>query len=233
MTSISNEDFIEFLENYKNPKYYDTIEQISWPKDKNGQNIPERNPLIPNQFRMLSLDDMCKDSSKFDTNNLPSTTDALWYNLKEDGTLVLYFIEFKWHNLNRKSFNKSSVDADVTFKLRLKPFESLFIVLPKLFEEYCEINDKDFTDLNDFLKTCEINVYSFVSTFYRGDGGIRSKRDKYKVRLKNNRYVGPRGSIGSTIHKQYKRLQITPLIEFADVFPKSCFEYFLEIEGLK
>ena len=233
MTSISKDDFIKFLKDYEtNPKYFDTIEEISWPKDKYGQNIPDRDPLITNQFKMLSLDDICKDCSKFDKYNIPSTTDALWYNEDDEGNLVLYFIEFKWHNLDRLNRFKSPVDADVTFKLRLKPFESLFIVLPKLFEEYCEINDKDLTGLNDFLKTCEIKVYSFVSTFYRGDGGIRAKRNKYKNRLRNNRNVGPRGSIGTTIHKQYKRLELTPLIDFADVFPRSCFEDFLEIEGL-
>ena len=66
MTSISNKDFIKFLKNYKNPKYYDTIEQISWPKDKHGETDRKRNPLIPNNsYHMLSLDDICKDCSKF------------------------------------------------------------------------------------------------------------------------------------------------------------------------
>ena len=234
MTSISNDDFIKFLKHYEtDPKYYNTIEQLSWPKDDNGVNIPNRDPLIPNDwFKMLSLDDMCKGCSKFDTYNRPSTTDALWYNLKEDGGLVLYFVEFKWHNLNRKKNQYSCSDEDAIFKLRLKPFESIFIVLPKLFEDYCETYEKDFTDLNDFLKQCEIKVYSFVKSFDRKDGGLTSKRNKYKIRLKNIRIVGPKGSVGNTVHKQYKRLELTSLIDFADVFSKYCFEDFLKIEEL-
>ena len=159
MTSISNDDFTDFLEDYtKNPKYYDTITEISWPKKPNGETDRSRDPLIKNSFRMLSLDDICKGCSKFDKNNLPSTTDALWYNLTDDNRLILYFIEFKWHNLDNqkdqkimkdtflkldrgteitqdmkdkfKKLYKSYSDEDVSFKLRLKPFESLFIVLP-------------------------------------------------------------------------------------------------------
>lgn len=224
-----------------NPEYYDTIAEISWPKNKNGEKDEGKDPLINNEFQMLSLDEIIKGCSKFDRYNLPSTTDALWYNVKDDGTLVLYFIEFKWHDLNRQNRYRTPVDTDVAFKLRLKPFESLFIVLPTLFEDYCEKNgNEDYIYLHDFLETCEIKVYSFVSNFYRNDGGLQylddetmiSKRNKHKRHLNHSRTIGHRGSIGNTIHKQYKRLELSPLIDFADVFSRSCFDVFLETEGL-
>lgn len=245
MALISKEYFIKFLDELirSDSKHYDTVTELSWPKDENGETDRSRDPLIEDcSFRMLSLDDLCKSCSKFNRFNLPSTTDALWYNPKEDGSLVIYFIEFKWHNLNRKKDYESCADGDVTFKLRLKPFESIFIVLPALFEEYCEKrNEKEFINgLNDFLETCEIKVYSFVGNFNRKDGGIhletdenkKPKNNKTKTHIKHSRTMGPKGSIGNTIYKQYKRLELSPLIDFADVFPKSCFETFLKNEGL-
>lgn len=262
MTSISNKAFIEFLEYYaKNPKYIDTITEISWPKNKKGETDRRRNPLIENSFQMLSLDDICKECSKFDQYNRPSTTDALWYNLTDNGDLILYFIEFKWHNLDYpkdqqlmedtflklerkteittdmkdkfKKLYRSYSDEDVSFKLRLKPFESLFVVLPILFEDYCEKNNKDLIGLNNFLKTCEIKVFSFVSTFTRENESQGYKNNKSKNRLKFNRIMGPKGSIGRTVWKQYKRLELSPLIDFADIYPKSFFETFLIDEGLE
>ena len=277
MTSISNKEFVDFLEEYtENPKYYDTITEISWPKNKKGETDRNRNPLIENSFRMLSLDDICKGCSKFDKNNLPSTTDALWYNLNDDN-LVIYFIEFKWHNLDNqkdqrimedtflkvdrgteitqdmknkfKRLYNSYVDEYVSFKLRLKPFESLFIVLPSLYEDYCSKKGQEFVDLHEFLKKCEIKVLSFVSTYTKpkedenndnNSSGMRividqskkSKRNKHKQRMEYARTIGPKGSVGATIRKQYKRLEISPLIDFADIFPKSSFDSFLEDEGL-
>ena len=244
MSLISNEEFTGFLVEFtkSNPNYYDTVSELSWPKDKNGKKDEDGSPLIPDcPFKMLSLDDICKGCSKFDSYNLPSTTDALWFNQKEDGTLVLYFIEFKWHDLNTPKDESSYVDEDVTFKLRLKPFESIFIVLPALFEEYCEKEDNEhFLYLHDFLKSCEIKVYSFVHRFTRRDGGIQgqldngvnSRNNKTKNHLNRSRTIGHRGAIGNTIHKQYKRLELSSLIDFADVFSRSCFDAFLEMEGL-
>lgn len=276
MTSNYEEDFIKFLDNYKsNSDYYSSITEISWPKDKNGENDRNKSPLIENSFKMLSLDDICKDCSKFDSNNLPTTTDALWYKLNEDNNLILYFIEFKWHNLDRKKdqkimeetflnlekgtvittdmkdkfqkLYKSYADEDVSFKLRLKPFESLFIVLPSLYEDYCNQNHVDVIDLQDLLRNCEIKVLSFVSTYTKpeeeneeNNNGMRividqsrkSKRNKSKGRMNYNRTIGPKGSIGATVRKQYKRLELTPLVDFADIFPKSFFDSFLRDEGL-
>lgn len=277
MTSISNDDFIAFLDLYTvNPKYYDTVTEISWPKKPNGDTDRSKEPLINNGFKMLSLDDICRECSKFNKNNLPSTTDALWYNINDEGKLVLYFIEFKWHNLDAqknqkildetflalekgtqittdmknkfKKIRKSYVDEDVTFKLRLKPFESLFIVLPKLFEDYCENEGKDSMGLHEFLVNCEIKVYSFVSTYTKPkepskknknksmkieiNQSKKSKRNKSHMRSDFNRTIGPKGSIGNTVRQQYKRLELSPFIDFADVFPKSSFDIFLETEGL-
>lgn len=289
MTELSQEEFIEFLESYKDKENcYDSISNISWPKDKKGNNDLNKPPLVKNDdFFMYSLDDICKKCKGFNENNIPTTTDALWYNINEDGKLVLYFIEFKGHNLDRVNddkflgkiindiennitLNKNPVNKDILlrlnqlkdayddeirFNLRLKPFESLFIVLPTLYREYC---GDDCKDLYSFLKTCDIKIFTFAGVYTKEDStgkgkesiedknekksmkievstskkGKKSKRNKSKDRHKFNTKVGPKGSIGSTIYKQYKRYQLNPLIKFADIYPKDFFNTFLEEEGL-
>lgn len=288
MNQMSNEDFIDFIEKYS-PEYLDTITNISWPRLENGKKHPKRDPLIKNNLKMLSLDDICKDCTKFEKDNRPTTTDALWYKMDENDNITLYFIEFKWHNLDKKKdqsifkntfldlingtkitedmlkkfdkLYKNYIDEDVICKLRLKPFESIFIVLPMLYNEYCEKNPNvEHKDLDTFLKNCNIKVYSFVSDFSETiikinkkdeekilqkksvnpkksmeekiDQSKNSARRRFQERSNYNRFSGHTGSIGSTIEKQYKRLVLTTMIDFARVSSKSSFDEFLKIEGL-
>ncbi len=290
MNQMSNEDFVDFIESYRNPKYFDTLENISCPRLPNGKKYPNKHALIEKSLKMFSLDDICKDCNKFEDNNRPTTTDALWYKVDDHDKLILYFIEFKWHNLNNKKdkkileeaflslergteitkdmkdkfqkLNQSYIDGDVELKLRLKPFESIFIVLPMLYQEYSEKHpDKGFKDLDTFLKSTEIKVYSFVSDYDENrieldkkdeeklaqknsdknnkksmeikiDQSKRSKRRKFQERSQYNRFSGHTGSVGSTIRKQYQRLILSSYVDFADVFPKSSFDIFLKNEGL-
>ena len=54
ITPISNENFADFLKEYtENPKYYETITEISWPKNKNGETDRTKDPLIDNRFFSL------------------------------------------------------------------------------------------------------------------------------------------------------------------------------------
>ena len=60
MSTITNDKFIEFIESYSNNnKYFDTITEIS--RSKTGP----KDPLIRNDFKMFSLDDICADSKSF------------------------------------------------------------------------------------------------------------------------------------------------------------------------
>ena len=260
MESMSNEDFEKFLHSFNKYPYYDTVKNISWPKDEQGNNIEDSDPLIENEFRMFSLDDICKEYGNFDYYNLPTTTDALWYKIDDDGNFVLYFIEFKWHDLNRyknknlikRTYQKLEDDIleysmikdlkiifkiykseEVLFKLRIKPFESLFIVLPELYHEYCAMNeDVEIKDLYSFLKKCEIKIYSFVSTYTRPNDnmGINNSNyhNKYKKRLGHLRTTGRNGSIGCTLKKQFDRLKLNALVDDADIFERTYFDEFLE-----
>ena len=87
MDSLTNEEFIEFLGSFKD-EYYSSITEIS--RAKTGR----KKPLVYNNFKMFSFDDMCK---KYDLINkhLPKTMDAIHFEIDENDKLTLYLIEFK------------------------------------------------------------------------------------------------------------------------------------------
>ena len=89
MSNLQNEPFKEFLKSfnegeYNNHKFYDTITEIS--RKESG----DRTPLIINQKEMYSLDDIAKGSELL-KDNLPKTTDALWYKEDDGGKLFWSF----------------------------------------------------------------------------------------------------------------------------------------------
>lgn len=259
MSKLTNDEFIAFLETYKSKEgCFDSISNISWPKDKNGNNLLSKEPLIANDdLFMYSFDDMCKEGigSVFNKDNLPSTTDALYYKINED-KMIIYFIEFKWSNLdntkvktsineligklsskNKFSNNdllnklmdlkKSSNDSEILFSLRLKPFESIFIVLPKLYKKYCEENNLESKDIYSFLIENEVKVLTFAGHYTEETNKINRHRERYRYNVSE----GPRGTNGSVLNKQYKRLELTPFVDFTHIYSKSFFNDFVISEG--
>ena len=65
MDQLTNEDFIEFLDSFKDD-YFCSVTEIS--KAKSGS----RSPLIWNNHKMFSFDDMCKKYELI-RNHLPKT----------------------------------------------------------------------------------------------------------------------------------------------------------------
>lgn len=115
MSTLTNEEFLEFLDSFKSEKKcYDTISNISWPKDKKGKNVGKFPLITLDDFCMFSFDDMVKvgKGSVFEKNNIPTSVDALYYNLKED-KLTIYFIEFKKTSLDLTRYNKENKFKDL------------------------------------------------------------------------------------------------------------------------
>ena len=80
----------------------------------------------------------------------------------------------------------------VEFSLRLKPYESLFVVLPKIYEEYCEkknIPKEDRLDLYAFFQSdlCDIKLI------------VVGKANGHLSKAYN-------GKLGNKLEKQYRRL---------------------------
>lgn len=241
--TISVDQFAKFLDSYK-ANYLDSITEISRPRNDDGSSCRVKSnlrPLIKSDINMLDFDTMCCESSFFRRSNRPSTVDALYYRITQQGKLILYLIEFKGSHLNwdnelrfkeldiiegllesaiKEEFKKNNINnnldqhyADIhkrikdlcnynknkiEFSLRLKAFESIFMVLPSIYKEYweCNVNTNSYSDFitSDVLEffespLCEIQLLVVGKTY-----------DENKSR-QNSKFLSHK------IHKQYSRLK--------------------------
>lgn len=237
MDDLTNKEFIEFIKSYK--EFYKSITEIS-------MNDYEE-PLIENDFKMYSLDEMCWDCKLLE--KAPTTTDAIYYKEHANGKLSLYLIEFKFHNFNSPNAKdmleliSKDVNADgnkynclsntykkylrkinnyygdeVLFKLILKPIESLNIVIPALYEQYCLDNDYPVKDIRKYLDTVEKKLIIFVSHY-----DDNSHRNKSKQRLQ---------SMDIGLKNNYDRLEQGKLIDSYEIYARYQFNYFLLTERI-
>ena len=103
MDQLTNEDFIEFLDSLKED-YFCSVTEIS--KAKSGS----RRPLIWNNHKMFSFDDMCKKYELI-RNHLPKTMDAIEFKIDGNNELTLYLIEFKNFNMVGSNSTYSQIEA--------------------------------------------------------------------------------------------------------------------------
>ena len=253
MDEFTNEDFIKFIKSFigeiyidkyfRKHKLFDEITEIS---RKDGG---DRTPLIEREFKMFSLDDMCH-ACELLKGNTPKTTDALFYRQNEDETLSLYFIEFKYHNLDtpdlkntfevivddiypdydkkykclskgyKKQLNKIKkyYGDEVEHKLILKPIESINVVIPALYEEYCQKEDKTPKDIKTYLNNVEKRVFIFVSDYSPG-GKENLSRDRGETS-------------GDKINMYYERLKQGNLIDYYKIYHRDKWDYFIKEEQL-
>ena len=240
--TISVEDFVEFLDSYKED-YLDSITEISKPREDSNSNLcrveSDLGPLIKSEINMLDFDTICCESSFFQKNNRPSTVDAIYYRITQDGKLILYLVEFKGSNLNwdnersfkeletyetaieslvKKELIENDIDLNldehyleihrrieslcntnvnkIEFSLRLKAFESIFMVLPSIYKEYVESNgdlEEEFhaSDVLEFFESpfCEIHLLVVGKTY-------SENKSKENGKLLSNK-----------VHKQFSRLK--------------------------
>lgn len=234
MEILSNKEFKDFIKSHE--KFYEEITEIS--KNNSGK------PLIENDFKMYSLDEMCWDCELLEEYT-PKTTDALWFKESLDGKLTLYIIEFKFHNFNKpnardmlKIMNNNVKNSDcasdnfknnftkirnyygdkVEFSLVLKPIESLSIVIPTLYEQYCMDNDLPVKDIRTFLNNVEKRLIVFISHY---DDKRKHNKSKQRVQTMD---VG--------VENNYKRLEKGNIIDYHKIYPSFKFSYFLSYERL-
>ena len=247
MSKSDNELFINFLKSfddrmYLNHKYRDTITEISRRESGNMQ------PLIENNQIMYSLDDIAK-GSKILKDNLPKTTDALYYR-KDGEKLSLILIEFKFHNLDdpdaedlldvlvdnffaeekkykcltdddKKDLNKirNYYSDDVTNALVLKPLESLNVVIPKLYEEYYSNN----------LNVEKLDIKKYLDSIEKRYFIFVST---YTENGKFNRHKEELESQSKGLEKYLDRLKFGNIINHYEIWPSCDFKDFLEYEQL-
>ena len=194
-------------------------------------------PLVDSDFMMYSFDDIIRDVETIDICNLPTTCDGLYFDKKRK---LLYLIEFKGvridstsqrsrlhdilHDLNndykcseryyerlKKVYGMSG--DEVSFKLRLKPYETLNLAIPNVYKDYCiknGIDEKDRLDIVDFLSNIR-KAYIVVA--------ISDKRNPTADRACTYRFL---------LRKPFDRLKDLGLFDLVEIMDHNEFKFFLE-----
>ena len=234
MEDLTNKEFKDFIKSHE--KFYKDITEISM--SDFGES------LIENEFKMYSLDEMCWDCELLEENT-PKTTDALWFKESLDGKFTLYIIEFKFHNFNKPNAKdmlkimankvkesdcasekfkndfrkiKNYYGDEVEFSLILKPIESLSVVIPTLYEQYCIDNDLPQKDIRTFLDNIEKKLIVFISHY-----DDKKKHNKSKQRVQ---------TMDVGVENNYRRLERGNIIDYHKIYPSFKFSYFLSYERL-
>ena len=260
MGKLTNKDFIDFIESYKDNKlFYDSVYEIS----KSNSNYS----LIENSFKMYSLDEIVQKSGIFGE-NIPKTTDALWYKEDKDtGDFTLYIIEFKFYNigvsyktklktiLNKfkeidkayKDYNmkndffndnflnfvdsvESGLSDNVHCSLKLKPIETLNHALPELYKNYCGLNDN--RDADD----CRDFLNNITKKFYvfliEGSEITSNQESQIYSKGKHNKSRNRAHIKGFSLHKQFIRYKRSNIIDDYKIKGRYDFSNFLKTEKL-
>lgn len=248
MSNLKNELFKKFLKSfnggeYNNHKFYDTITEISRKESR------DRTPLIINKKEMYSLDDIAKGSMLLNDNLPKTTDalcykeeedgkfsiyliEFKFHNLDnpDAGDQLKAFVENIY--TERKKYKcipddekyelnkiKKYYGDSVNHSLILKPIETLNVVIPKLYEEYCDKNpNKEKINIKEYLNNIEKKYYIFVSTY----------TEKGKFNPQNERLE----SQGTKLEQHFNRLISGEIINHYEIWPRCDFDDFLKLEHL-
>lgn len=237
---MDNDDFIRFIHSFDS-RFLLPVSEIS--RSHTGR----MDELVKNDIEMYSLDDISKASPLL-SQNLPKTTDALYYNFR-DGKLILYLIEFKFFNMDGNDSNYQLLEAinnnlkeknkvldvnshkcvsdnmlrrfeeikndfvdNVEVSLRLKPYETLMVALPLLYEEYCQKTGSS-KEFRMFLEDIEVQLFVFVNKIN-------------KIKNISSQRAFPH-SIRNALKHQYFRLKVADIISFWNIMEASRFDAFV------
>ena len=107
---------------------------------------------------------------------------------------------------------------EVLFGLVLKPIESLNVVIPSLYEQYCIENNCPIKDIRKYLGNVEKKVIVFVSHF---DDNKQTNKSKQRLQ-----------SMDFGLKNNYMRLQQGKIIDSHEIYARYQFNYFLLSERI-
>lgn len=249
MSTTINREFINFIKSfddgsYNKHKFYDTITEISRKHSgkreplidddfemyslddiKDGSKVLQENPpkttdalyykekdgklsLYLIEFKFHNLDDPdAKDLLKAFVDEIFSSNNKKKYNClsKNDKT-------------DLKKIRNYYGD-DVSNTLVLKPIETIKIVLPSLYDEYCKnYYCAEKINIDEFLNSIEKKYFVFVSTYTE-----YGKYNRHKEKLESQ---------STGLEKYFDRLKSGKIINHYEILPSRDFRYFLELEEL-
>ncbi|MBO4515929.1 hypothetical protein J5751_00395 [bacterium] len=250
MNQLTNDEFIEFFESFKED-YFCSVSEIS--KVKSGSH----QPLIWNNYKMFSFDEMCK-KYRLIRDNLPKTMDAIKFKIDND-KLTLYLIEFKNFDMvgthstyqqiealhrNLKKKNKRTMDYysdkkiisdkllsnfefiknhfvdSVEFDLKMKPIETIFVALPWLYELHCEDNGIEKKDFRKYLDNIDIRLIVFINRYAPHENISADRLSAHQI--------------DNSIKEMYNRLYLSGIIakDYERILSRDRFNYFIQKENL-
>ena len=240
MDPLTNKEFKEFIKSYE--KFYKDITEISM--SDFGESLIENDFKMYSLDEMcwdckLLEEDTPKTTDalwfkesldgkitlyiiefKFHNFNNPNAKDMLEIMAKDVNNSEL---EDKYKCLSDKFKNnlrkiKNYYGDEVEFSLILKPIESLSIVIPTLYEQYCIDNGIPQKDIRSFLDNIEKRLIVFVSHY---DDNKKHNKSKQRVQTMD---VG--------VENNYRRLEKGNIIDYHMIYPSFKFSYFLSYERL-
>lgn len=240
MDPLTNKEFKEFIKSYE--KFYKDITEISM--SDFGESLIENDFKMYSLDEMcwdckLLEEDTPKTTDalwfkesldgkitlyiiefKFHNFNNPNAKDMLEIMAKDVNDSEL---EDKYKCLSDKFKDnlrkiKNYYGDEVEFSLILKPIESLSIVIPTLYEQYCIDNGIPQKDIRSFLDNIEKRLIVFVSHY---DDNKKHNKSKQRVQTMD---VG--------VENNYRRLEKGNIIDYHMIYPSFKFSYFLSYERL-
>lgn len=246
MEKLSNDEFISFLESFKdNKKYYDTITEIAKPIYNNGS---KGKSLFYSSFKIYSLDDMKHDCKLF-KHNFPKSTDGIYYKVTKDGDLAIILIEFKGidFSVDSSSFIKNIKEnlldlknSDDCPKIKKSPFD-----FDRVLNNFNFVENRygDSVEYGLYLKIFE-TIYLTIPTIYKEycknnglevkdiDGFLRDHQiDNYVFVASNSRNPSQdyNNNLSSRFNKYSKKLIKGGIIDNSDIFTRYQMEEFENI----
>ena len=240
MDPLTNKEFKEFIKSYE--KFYKDITEISM--SDFGESLIENDFKMYSLDEMcwdckLLEEDTPKTTDalwfkesldgkitlyiiefKFHNFNNPNAKDMLEIMARDVNDSEL---EDKYKCLSDKFKNnlrkiKNYYGDEVEFSLIPKPIESLSIVIPTLYEQYCIDNGIPQKDIRSFLDNIEKRLIVFVSHY---DDNKKHNKSKQRVQTMD---VG--------VENNYRRLEKGNIIDYHMIYPSFKFSYFLSYERL-
>lgn len=218
ITKELNQKLQNFLDNYENDdNFLDTITEISKCGPNDDYIINDSKLLSMDKICDHVHNELCGARR-----NKPkhSSVDAIKYVISND-IFKTFFIEFKRVDLDKESakkileklieeiindnsnsvyksflgdlnFIKNSVGKEISLDLKLKPFESLYSIIPHLYDIYVRDNDFEDTELMKyFLNDCK-HTYIVVSNVYSKSSNKSNRQQDLKRSFKSIHRLAPK-----------------------------------------
>lgn len=240
MDELTNKEFIDFIKSHK--KFYRNITEIS--KNKYGEILIDNDFKMYSLDEMCWDCELLQENTPKTTDALfyksnPHGRLSLYliefkfHNFNDPNAKKMLNIISKKVN-DKKSGNKYNCLSikykrylkkinnyygdDVEFGLVLKPIESINIVIPALYEQYCIDKGCPQKDIRKYLENVEKKVILFISHYDDND-----KPDMPKERLQ---------TMDISLEEKYERLEQGKIIDYHKIYASYQFNYFLTLERL-